>query len=367
MNVLFFSVSIGAGHNKAAEAVREELHKKYPQSKTMIVDTLKYINPVIDKLVVSGYLNALKNTPLLYKKLYEMADNGENINDFSKVINHLMSFRIKKLIREFKPDLLVCTHPFPLQMLSEMKRKKKLSLPVVAILTDFITHTFWLQPNVDRYFVAHDFMKNDMVRKGIDESIICSSGIPTSHKFREKKNRKDLLKTLGVEDMPTYLIMGGGLGIGQLDETIEALMKLEDNIQIVVIVGKNMKLKESILSMAESYTKKIKVITYTSKVSEWMSIADVIFTKPGGMTISEALCKNIPIVIISPIPGQEEKNSNFLVNLGAALRVFDKEDIHLILGLLKNKERMNNIIEAQKLLARPGAASNIINTFREVL
>lgn len=368
MNVLFFSVSIGAGHHKAAEALREEIQLTYPQSKTMLVDTLKYINPIIDKLVVSGYLNTLKSTPLLYKKLYEMADTAENMNDFSKVVNNLMSFRIKRLIREFKPDLVVCTHPFPLQMLSELKRKKKITIPVVAVLTDYIIHSFWLQPNVDAFLVAHECMKLDMVRKGIAGETIHPIGIPISSRFTLNEDRHQKQKDMGLKETTTFLIMGGGLGIGEIEDTFDTLLQLTEDIQIVIITGKNMKLRRVLQQKAKDSNKIVKIMSYTSKIHDWMEVADYIFTKPGGMTVSEAISKQKPLIIISPIPGQEEKNANFLVNYGAALRVYEKEDIHLIMQIIKHQpDRILQLIECQKRLYIERSTKKAVEIFRELL
>lgn len=362
MDVLFLSVSIGAGHLKAAEAIKEGIEQQYPNARTLIIDTLKYINPVVDKLIVGGYINTLKSTPQIYGKLYDMSESGENIYDFSKTVNRLLSYRLMSLISDFSPSIIVCTHPFPLQMVSSLKRKGKVNVPTVAVLTDFVSHSFWIHDYVDAYVVAHEYMKYEMVKKGIPENIIHPLGIPVSGKFLQNKDKDLILNELGLESKTTILIMGGSLGFGEIRETFLSLLSCKNDLQIIAITGKNIKLKRQLEKHSANSEKRVKVLSYTNRVSDFMDISDFIITKPGGMTVSEALVKELPIFIISPIPGQEERNAHFLTNNGVAARLQDSDDIDSILNqIINNPLRIRHMKEMARYLARPDSKDEIVD------
>lgn len=369
MKVLFLSVSIGGGHNKAAQAVEESIKKLYPQSDTLIIDTIKYVNPLIDKLIVKGYLNTLKTSPLLYKKLYEISDTDENIYDFSNVVNKLLSRKIKKLINYFNPNIIICTHPFPAQMISTMKKRGKISVPVATILTDFIIHNLWIQNPMDAYFVAHEYMKEELINRGVPEEIIFPVGIPVLEKFKTKLNREKVLSDLGFSsDKPVFLLMGGSLGIGKIDDVFRSLVFGVNNFQVIVITGDNKKLLNHLNSLCKTSNKNVKLFEYTDEINTLMDASDFIITKPGGVTISEALIKELPIIIISPIPGQEERNARFLINSGAAVELLKNEKLQsLIYHILKVPMRKRHMKEISRYLSKPNASNDIVSILNSKL
>ncbi len=361
MDVLFLSVSIGAGHIKAAEALKEALLQKYPNSRCLIVDTLKYVNPIIDKLVVGSYLRTVKATPVIYGKLYEMSRTGYNFNDLSKTFNRLLFRKIKTLIAQFQPSVIVCTHPFPLQTVSTLKKKNMVSVPLVAVLTDFVVHSLWLHDHVDAYIVAHEYMKVQMIKRGIPEETVFPVGIPISVRFLQKKDRKTVLDELGLDDKPTILVMGGSLGFGQIKHIFLSLLKNSNDLQLIVLTGKNRKLKEQLEKYSFDAVKKVKILGYTNDVPELMDAADFIITKPGGMTVAESLAKELPIFIMSPIPGQEEGNANFLVNHGAACRIYDGDPTDDIIYLIThNPLRLKHMREMARYIAKPRSSQEAI-------
>lgn len=368
MNILFLSVSIGAGHKKAAEALKEAVLNKYPNSKAVIIDTLKYISPIIDKVIVGGYLNTLKSTPQIYKKIYDISESRETVYGFSKSINNLMSFKLHKLITEYRPALIVCTHPFPLQMIANLKSKGKVSVPLAAVLTDFVIHPFWMHNEVNAYIVANEAMKYEMIKKGIKKDLIYPVGIPLSSKFIEKKLKNEVLEKLSFkENIPTFLIMGGSLGFGKIKNIFISLLNLKNEVQIIVITGKNKKLKISLEAICKNRSN-IKILSFTNRVAEIMDISDFIITKPGGMTISEALVKKLPIIIISPIPGQEERNAHFLMNNGVAVNILENDDAELIISqLLDNPRRIAHMKEMAELLSKPNSSIDATNIFDKLI
>lgn len=368
MDVLFLSVSMGAGHRNAAEAVKEQVEKRYANARTMIVDTLSYVNPVVDKLIVGGYLSTVKKTPQIYGKLYSMSESSDNICDFTNTLNRLMSFRIKKLVEQFKPSVIVCTHPFPMQMLSNLKTSEKIDIPVVAIITDYITHSFWYYPNIDAYIVAHEYMKQQMISKGIRPERIHTYGIPVSSSFLLRKNRQVLLKEFRLKNILTVMIMGGSLGYGEMEDTFLSLLNCRTDLQVIAITGKNEKLRQELEKHSQNCDKTVKVIGFTNRVADFMDISDCIITKPGGMTISEALVKELPIFIISPIPGQEERNAHFLINNGLASRILPNDDIDAILYQINsNPVRMRQMKEMCRYFAKPDSSRDILDLMERLV
>ena len=367
MKILFLPVAIGGGHMKTAEAVKEYIDNNFENAQTMMVDTLKYINPMVDLVVVGGYLNTIKSTPMVYRKLYEMAENTDNLSDFSKTVNQMLSFKIKKLVQTFGPDVIVCTHPFPLQMITTLKRRGKVEAKIMAILTDFAPHSFWHYKEVDTYIVAHQSVKCEMISRGVNPEIIHPLGIPISSRFSIDYNKAEIRSRLGLKDIPTILLMGGSLGFGDIKDIFLALLNCSLNIQTIAVTGKNKRLKTKMEKYAKDSAKPVKILGFTDEIPELMSASDFIITKPGGITISEALAKKLPIIIISPIPGQEEKNAHFLQNNGVAIRIYEKENVELILKqLFENSLRIRQMVQMAEHLSKPHAAEDISKLIRRM-
>lgn len=368
MKILFLAISAGGGHMKAAESLKLYIEEKHPDSKTMLVDSLRYINPIVDKLIIGSYINTLKSTPKIYGKLYDIAESGDNLSDVSQTMNRIISYKIRRLIREFVPDLVVCTHPFPLQMLTKLKKNSVIKSKVVTILTDFTAHPFWLHDTVDAYVVAHPGMKFEMVNRGIREDIIYPLGIPISEKFLKQYDKADIRKELGLQDITTVLVMGGSLGFGDIKETFLALLNSQKRLQIILVAGKNSKLIKQVEEYSSYSDKPVKIYGYTDLIPELMSASDFIISKPGGITVSEALVKNLPLILISPIPGQEEKNARFLQNTGVAGRIYPKQSVEEVLfQIMDNPLRMQHMKEMAQHLARPTATQDIVKLFEELI
>lgn len=366
MKVLFLAVATGGGHLKAAKALSEYIQSKDCESETLIIDTLKYANPLIDKLVVKTYLNTLKTTPKIYGKLYNITDEkellGDNINDFSNGVNRLFSFKVKRLILSFKPDIIVCTHPFSLQMVLAIRKKLKIKIPIVDIVTDYAIHNLGIRNGVDAYIIPHEFLVNDAINKGIPRDKIFSLGIPVENKFLKHTEKTDILQKFGLVDTLTFLVMGGSLGFGEIEDIFIKLIRCNRHIQIIVVTGTNKKLKNHLEKESKHLygDKNIVILSYVNEVNELMEVADFIITKPGGLTISESLIKKLPIILMSPIPGQEERNANFLINCGVAARITEHDNIDTLLNqVVDNTIRVKSMKQIAKTLAKPNACHDI--------
>jgi len=361
MNILFLTAATGGGHVKAALALMQQMEKQIPDCKTSLVDSLKYVNPMVDKLVTGTYLKTVKNVPGIYGKLYDFSEKDEFITDLVKGFNNILSHRLYKLFEQYVPDAVVCTHTMPLQMLSRLKRKGLLHIPLIGIVTDFSNHYFWKLDRVDAFIVAHECIKDDMVKMGIPEDRIHTYGIPVAEDFLVTSvDRSLILKKWGLENKPTILLMGGSLGFGDIQAVFTSLLSVRREIQIIAVTGSNKKLKSHLEKLAYNSDKNIQILGYTDKISELMDVSSLLITKPGGITISEALVKKLPILIISPIPGQEERNAQFLMNAGASIRLIQGDDMELLLErILDRPYVMQKMSEAAGRLAKPNACEDI--------
>jgi processive 1,2-diacylglycerol beta-glucosyltransferase len=320
-----------------------------------------------DKLIVGSYLGTLKKTPKVYGELYKLSESMENITDITKTVNKMLSNKLCRFINDFNPSVIVCTHAFPVHMVSSLKYKKNINIPIIAVVTDFANHMFWKNDNVDAYIVAHDYVKQCMIETGIPKDKIYSYGIPISSDFLNKKDRKTILQELGLEDKLTMLLMGGLLGIGKVQDIFKQLLSCNRDLQIIAVTGDNQKLRESLKELADNSKKKVKIFGYTNRVSDLMDASDFLITKPGGLTISEALAKNIPIIMLPPIPGQEERNAKFLLNSGVAASLYPGDSIEgLLTQILDTSLRFHHMKEMSAHLSRPNSSQDILNLMEKL-
>lgn len=361
MRTLILSVAAGGGHAHAAEAIKSYIHKNSPNSEVRIIDTLKYINPMIDKVLIGGYLKSLKVTPSLFGKLYYYAETDYGLSSVGTKFNEAMTSKLIPLIEEFKPQVIVCTHPFPTEMVSIMKTKYNILIPTISILTDYAPHSFWLHPYIDAYIVSNDDMIDEMVERGIPKDTIHSLGIPVSPSFNIKYDRTATLHELGLCDYKTtILVMGGSLGMGKISRIYEELIKIEKDIQIIVITGKNKKLYAELQNYSANSPKPAKIIGYTDKVNKYMQASDLLLTKPGGLTITEALICQIPLGVFSPIPGQEEKNTEFLLKHDLAVNLGNGKDCKEILEtLISSTEKLDSMKKNCLKFSKPNSTMDI--------
>lgn len=369
MKILALTVSAGNGHNKAAESIRDYFSSNYDNINVEIFDTLKYINPILDKLVMGSYLKSVKATPYLYGKLYEYADSEDTVSHFSGFVNDILSVKLKGLINRKKPDLVYCTHPFPIEMLSILKRKHKVAIPVVAILTDYDPHAFWFYNHIDAYVVPHEDFIPIVREKGIPKSSIYPLGIPVSNKFLKPVDKESVLKDLGFsKDKITLLLMGGGLGIGNITEIYKEICFSSLDLQVIVCCGNNYKLKEQLDSLKSRTLKNSVILGYIENVHELMSISDILITKPGGLTISESLIKNLPIIITSTIPGQEERNADYIINSGMAAKVKEASELTILISqLIQSKLRLTHMRDMANEKSKPNSTKNICELMIDII
>ena len=366
--ILIFYAAYGGGHLSAAKAIKKYIDENFDNVQTEMVDCVKYVDKVFDKITTDAYKHMAKRAPWAWKKMYDNAQDGF----FAKIsndANKLMAKKLAKLFYEFEPDIVISTHPFSSQMTTILKKKKLINCKLATVMTDFAPHDQWLinHEYVDYIFVSNEKMKQLIIEKnGIDENKIYVTGIPVSERFSEEFDKNKIYKEFGLSNnLKTVLFFGGGeYGLGK-DKTVailSALAKSNYGIQVVAISGKNKKMKESFENVVKENNKEttIKVLSFTDKVPELMSIADLVVTKPGGLTVSESLVSELPIIVINPIPGQEEENARFLEHFGAAIWLKKEHDPNEIIDyVLGNEEKLNQMKENSLKLGKKNSTKDI--------
>ena len=379
MKILIFYASYGGGHLNAAKSINDYIISNYPSYDVELIDCMKYVNKTIEKLTTAAYREMAKKAPWAWGKIYSDSQKGP-LAHLSSRSNKIMAIKLLRLLREKQPDVIISTHPFGSQMCSYLKRKNKITAKIATIMTDFSPHDQWLVGHkfTDYFFVANDKMKNYLISKGIAENKVFVTGIPISNRFLKTYNKKEILDTYNLsEDKFTVLFFGGGefgLGKTKTAEIFESFVQesLKEKIQIIAIAGKNPKMKASFKEIVSKYsvnttttnttdiTNNVKILEFTNQVPELMSISDLVVTKPGGLTTSESLASHLPMLIINPIPGQEEENAEFLEDKGIAIWLRKNDDSKLIIeNLLADNKKLNLMKENTKLLAKPHSTETI--------
>ncbi len=370
MKILIFYASYGGGHLNAAKSINEYILNNYPNYDVELIDCMKYVNKAIEKLTTAAYREMAKKMPWAWGKIYSDSQKGP-LAHLSSRSNKIMAIKLLKLLREKKPDLIISTHPFGSQMCSYLKRKNKITAKIATIMTDFSPHDQWLVGHgfTDYYFVANDKMKKYLITKNIPDTKVFVTGIPISNRFLKQYNKEEILNKYNLaDDKFTILFFGGGefgLGKTKTAEIFDIFVKesLDDRIQIIAIAGKNPKMKESFEEIVKTnLAQNVKILEFTNEVPQLMSISNLVVTKPGGLTTSESLASHLPMVIINPIPGQEEENAEFLEDKGIAVWLRKNDNAKLIIeNLLSNTVKLHNMKENTKLLAKPNSTSDICN------
>lgn len=388
--VLIMSASTGGGHNRAARAIKEELESRTIDNMPIeceIVDSLKLVNNTMDKVISGGYEKSALYTPKAYGSVYRFSETSlASKNEFKgNPLTSLMARKFKHLLNDSSPDLIIGTHPFPMIALSTLKKNNsslsksesfykssKVDIPpMISVLTDYTTHSTWIQNEIDYYIVGHEYVKELLVYEGVDSEKVKAFGIPVEKSFLSHRDRKTVLTELGLSpEKLTVLLMGGSFGAGNIKETLEDLLTVDRDFQILVVTGRNEHLKDKLSKMLDStiHNKNICLLGYTNKMNDILASIDVLISKPGGLTTTEALLNDVPMIVPYFIPGQEEENLDFLTNCGAALRTTKKYSLPVLLKvLIDDPSRLDSLKKNIKSIRKFNSAVNISNLVVDIL
>ena len=375
MKVLIFYASYGGGHLNAAKSIENCIKTNYKNINVELIDCMKYVNRAIEKITTSAYKSMAKKAPWAWGRIYSDAQKGP-LAHITTRSNKILAIKLLKLLKEKQPDLIISTHPFGSQMCTYLKRKNKITAKIATIMTDFAPHDQWIVGHeyTDYFFVANDKMKNYLIDKNISKDRVFVTGIPISENFQKSYNKEEILKKYNLDENKfTVLFFGGGefgLGKTRTVQIFDAFVKEtnHNNIQIVAISGKNPKMKlafEDVVNFNKAFNN-VKIIEFSNEIPKLMTISNLVVTKPGGLTTSESLASHLPMVIINPIPGQEEENAEFLESKNIAVWIKKSDNPKSIIeSLINDKEKLNVMKENTQILAKPNSTKDICHILFE--
>jgi len=348
LKILIVYTTAGLGHQRAAHALKQSFEKVCPECDASVIDVLDYANVVFRKAYNSIYLELIKELPDLLGYIYKKYDDDITARNTAKIrllFDKLNTLDLKKLIAEFDPHLIVCTHFLALEIFSDMKARRKLFLPLYCTLTDFYPHAFWVYNHIDKYYVANEDSKRNLSRRGIGEEKISVTGIPIDPVFADLAAKNVAKENIGISlKKPAVLILNGGFGVGKMEEIVKSFQGCEYPLELVVVAGKNRELKESLERLAPSIRPRIHIFGFVDNIQEIMNACDLIISKPGGLSSSEAIAAGLPMILVDPIPGQEDRNCEYLLEQGLAVRLYDLDDAaDKVVVLLENSERLDRM------------------------
>ncbi|MDP1853688.1 MAG: glycosyltransferase [Candidatus Omnitrophota bacterium] len=355
MKILIVYATAGAGHRKASEAIYKEAKKRGLD--VAIVDILDFTHPAVKYLYSEGYLFLIKRAPFIWRILFSVTDKLRN-NIFSRIAYLLNKHSYAKyldFLEKEKVDLVISTHFMSSEITGYVKQK--LNIRLVSVVTDFCLHSMWFNAFVDKYCVASDSVRERLVFLGAPGERIEFTGIPIDAAFSQNYERKEMAEKLGVSpDLFTLLVMTGEVGIGPIAEIIDSL---KEDVQLLVVCGKNKQLLEELKKIGH---RNLKIFGLVNNVYELMSVSDLVVTKPGGLTISEALSKTLPMIFFSIIPGQETGNARIIQEYGAGIIAQDVDSIKkAVLELKKSPEKLAEYKVNASRISHPDAAARILD------
>lgn len=313
--ILLLSEGFGSGHTQAAQAIAVGLRLLSKQVVTRVIELGSFQHPTIMPLIFTAYRKTLATRPNLYGMLYRSRKEYP-LGPVTKLALHRLFYAsTASIIKQLKPDAVVCTHPFPALVVSRLKRSGY-PLPLIGVITDYDAHASWVEEKIDLYLVSTPLVKKKLAEKGIPEKRIQVTGIPVHPKFWTVQDKDAIRQQFGLREMPTVLVMGGGWGLIENDEVMEATISWRDRVQLIYCLGSNEKALQRYSSDERYLHPNVHLLGYTKDIDKLMEVSDLLITKPGGMTCTEGISKGIPMLFYRPIPGQEEDNCRYFTENG---------------------------------------------------
>ena len=361
--ILVLTTSAGGGHLIAARALEHALRAQAPDADIEVLDVLAITNVLFRKFYAGGYLGLVRHAPAVMGWLYKTMDRPRNevldalrvwIQDLSKrpIVQHLL---------QRHPGLIVHTHYLPAEIVAQMRRAGQLDCPQVTVTTDYETHRIWVHEPSERYYTATEDGKVYLTLCGVAPERVWVTGIPVRPGFEQMLDRHEARRRCGLDlNRPAVLLLCGGFGVGPTAELLRELVFMPADAQVMVIVGRNEKLRARLERQVAGAPRPVRVVGFTDKIHEWMQAANLVVTKPGGLTVAESLACALPLVIVDPIPGQEVGNADYLLEHGAAIKVNNARLLgHRVSALLADPARLERLRAAARAIARPHAARDI--------
>ena len=362
MKILILSASVGSGHMRAAQAVEAALRESYPGATVRTVDVLEMAGVVFRKVYGDGYLGMANSAPHLLGYLYDALDRPGGLTlvpDAARGLVQRFCLRaFARFMRQESWDVVINTHFLPAELIAYLRRRGRLDVPQIIAVTDFEVHRFWAHSPCEHYFTASQEGAAALRHWGVAGEDISVTGIPIHPIFSTELDRAACLRSQGLAgDRPILLQLAGGNGMGPIEEVFDGLSALPMPVDLVVVAGRNEGARARLLARPTPSRHRTHILGYTGKMHELMAVADLIVSKPGGLTVSEALACGVPVVAVHPIPGQEGRNCDFLLENGAGIKINALAALTQKVGaLLGSPERLSLMRRKARALGRPRAA-----------
>lgn len=402
MRILILSASTGGGHMRTSAAMKKYFEENRPDDVVRVVDTLEEIGHLYNKTVSEGYEIIAKTAPRFYGSVYNHTNKDTKITDIATKFQKALARKLLPLMVEFRPDVMIGVHAFCIDMASSLKIKYKMDIPIIALITDFAPHKMYVQEGVDAYVVSNSEMVDALERFGVNRNNVQMSGIPVDSAFYNRPGKHELMIKMGLNpNLKTLLLMAGSFGVRDIFKIYRDIVETDIDFQVILITGKNKRLFDEFDAMLDNTyeendrnlkngkydkygdealaedenitenrisnklyaghhgIKPTRLLYFVNNINEYMSIADLIVTKPGGLTVSEAIASGLPMAIFSAYPGQEEDNALFLERSGMAIRLPKKNCGKVVHDLLLDSEKLTAMKEACKMNFRENSAGKI--------
>ncbi len=361
--ILIMMASAGAGHIIAARAMEAAVRALRPDADVEVLDVLTRTNRFFRWMYGAGYLELVRVSPAAFGWLYDATDRppGRWSEACRIRFQNLHTRPIADYVRERRPDLIISTHFLPAEIVAQLRRRAAIATPQVIVTTDYETHRMWVQTPAERYYAATELGKHYLSTWGVPAERVRVTGIPIRPGFESVLPQDEARRRCGLDPaQPVVLLLCGGFGVGPIGEVLRELVAMPAAAQVVAITGRNEMLRQRLEVQSRIARRPVRIVGFTDQMHEWMQAADLVVTKPGGLTVAESLACGLPLVIFNPIPGQEERNSDYLLEHGAAIRVNNVRLIgHRVSGLLADPGRLQAVRAAARAISRPQAAREI--------
>ncbi|MBK9120531.1 MAG: hypothetical protein IPM18_13175 [Phycisphaerales bacterium] len=369
--ILILTVSAGNGHVVAARGMEQALRAAAPQAEIAVIDAMEVVNPFFRRFYAGGYLWLVQHWPALMNWMYEAADRppGGAFDRFRVLMQNANTGRMARFIRGWCPDLIVNTHYLTAEVAARLRATGRLHCPQVIIATDYETHRVWAQEPADRYFTATDLGRTLLAQWGVPREKISVTGVPLRAQFQQLPTRAAARDRCEIAPgVPLVLLLASGYTRRRAGEAWDELLALPPTVELVALAGRNAHLARDLESAAVRRGRVARVVGYTDRVHEWMCAADLAISKPGGLTMAEAMACGLPLLVLYPYPGQEQRNSDYLLEAGAGVRVNHVRLLtERVAGLLEDPAALARLRAGAAGLARPCAARTIAAACLELL
>ena len=366
--VILMYISEVSGHHRATSAVEKALKILEPKTEVLNLNGFNYTNPLSEKIINRLYMSVIRSAPRIWDYLYDNPVVARKIARIKDSVHKFNSPKLKKLFDGFKPDVVACSQAFPCGMCADYKKASGSHIKLVGMLTDYIPHSYWIYDTVDYYVTPSEDISRHLINRGVPPQKVKAFGIPFDPVFTAPLDRRAAKRKLDLDpDDPVILIMGGGHGIGPMRTIVHSLERSRYFLQEIVVTGVNVKLYNALKRGIKRRRQRVLLFQYTENIHELMKAADIIVTKPGGVTTAEVLAQALPMIIIKPLPGQETHNASYLTHKGAAISVDTPAQMHLVIDdLLDNPHKIQSLCDGTRHLSKPEAGFDIARLLLEL-